>query len=68
MAETLRKGTKVKWQSSGGTAHGKVVRKVTQAMKIKGHKGAASKDDPQILVETEDGARAAHKPAALEKE
>lgn len=68
MAETLRKGAKVKWHSSGGTAHGKVVRKVTKPMKIKDHKVAASPDDPQILVETDSRARAAHKPEALEKE
>jgi hypothetical protein len=55
-------------QASGGTAHGKVVRKVTHTMHIKGHKVAATPDDPQILVETEDGARAAHKPEALHKD
>jgi hypothetical protein len=68
MAETLRKGTKVKWSGSGGTAHGKVVKKVTSETKIKGHKVAASKDDPQIIVETDKGAKAAHKPSALTKE
>lgn len=68
MAESLRKGSKVKWQASGGTAHGKVVRKATHTMHIKGHKVAATPDDPQILVETEDGARAAHKPEALHKD
>jgi hypothetical protein len=35
---------------------------------VKGHKVAATPDDPQILVETEDGARAAHKPEALHKD
>jgi hypothetical protein len=30
---------------------------------IKGHRVAASKDDPQYLVETGGGKRAAHKPA-----
>lgn len=68
MAEALRKGTKVKWSSSGGTAHGKVVKKVTSETKIKGHKVAASKEDPQIIVETDKGAKAAHKPSALTKE
>lgn len=68
MAETLRKGTKVKWNSSGGTAHGKVVKKVTSETRIKGHKVAASPDNPQVIVETDEGARAAHKPQALTKE
>jgi len=67
MAEALRKGTKVKWNSSGGMAEGKVVKKVTSETKIKDHKVAASKDNPQIIVETDEGARAAHKPEALKK-
>ena len=69
MSETtsFRKGDKVSWQSSGGTAHGKVVKKLTSAMEIKGHHVAASKDNPEYLVETDDGARAAHKPSALKK-
>jgi len=68
MTETWRKGSRVTWHSSGGTAHGKVVRKLTRPMKIKGHKVAASPDDPQILVETDEGARAAHKPEALTRD
>ena len=67
MAKTLRAGVKVSWKSHGGGAHGKVVRKVTSPMKIKGHKVAASKDNPEYLVETEEGKRAAHKPEALSK-
>ncbi len=31
-------------------------------MSIKGHKVAASEDNPEYLVETDDGKRAAHKP------
>jgi hypothetical protein len=48
MAEkTLKKGHKVSWKSSGGTAHGKVVKKQTTPTKIKGHEVKASKDNPQ---------------------
>lgn len=65
--KSFRAGDKVSWQSSGGTAHGKVVRKLTSPMEIKGHHVAASKDNPEYLVETEDGAQAAHKPGALTK-
>lgn len=61
-------GDKVKWDSSGGEAHGKVVKKVTSPTRIKSHKVAASKDNPEFIVETDDGKRAAHKPDALKKD
>lgn len=67
MADNLKAGDKVSWSSHGGTAHGKVVKKLTEETSIKGHKVAASKDEPQYLVETEDGKQAAHKPTALKK-
>lgn len=67
MAKDLKKGDKVGWDSSGGHSTGKVVRKLSRPMKIKGHKVAASKDNPEYLVETDKGARAAHKPEALTK-
>ena len=65
--KSLNAGTKVSWSSRGGTAKGKVVKKLTSETDIKGHHVAASKDNPEYLVETEDGKRAAHKPAALKK-
>ena len=65
--QSFKRGDKVEWKSSGGTAHGKVVRKLTGPMDIKGHHVAASKDNPEYLVETEEGKRAAHKPGALKK-
>ncbi|WP_126177352.1 DUF2945 domain-containing protein [Tsuneonella rigui] len=67
MAKELHKGDRVSWSSHGGTAHGKVVKKVTSPMTIKGHKVAASKDNREYLVETGEGKRAAHKPSALRK-
>ncbi|WCT71827.1 DUF2945 domain-containing protein [Sphingomonas naphthae] len=63
----FKKGDKVTWKSHGGTAHGKVVRKVTRPMDIKGHHVAASRDNPEYLVQTETGSRAAHKAGALSK-
>ena len=60
-------GDKVSWKSHGGAAHGKVVKKQTTPTDIKGHHVAASKDNPQFIVETEEGKRAAHKPDALTK-
>ena len=67
MADSVKVGDKVSWDSSGGHSTGKVVRKLTSPMKIKGHKVAASKDNPEYLVETEEGKRAAHKAEALAK-
>ena len=67
MTKSLKAGDKVSWKSHAGTAHGKVVRKLTSATKIKGHKVAASQDNPEYLVETADGKKAAHKPSALSK-
>jgi Hypervirulence associated proteins TUDOR domain len=61
-------GDRVAWDSHGGEAHGKVVRRQTEATRIKGHKVAASKAHPQFIVETDSGKRAAHKPEALRKE
>jgi hypothetical protein len=68
MADNLKSGDKVSWKSHGGTAHGKVVKKQTSPTDIKGHHVAASKDNPEYIVETNEGKRAAHKPAALKKE
>jgi hypothetical protein len=43
------------------------VKKLTSETTIKGHKVAASKDNPEYLVETEEGKQAAHKAVALTK-
>ena len=67
MTEHLKKGDRVSWNSHGGEAHGKVVRKVTKPLTIKGHKVAASEENPEYLVETDEGMRAAHKAQALRK-
>lgn len=67
MTKTLKAGDGVSWNSHGGKAHGKVVRKLTSGRTIKGHKVAASKDNPEYLVETDEGKQAAHKAAALTK-
>ena len=68
MAKNLKVGDKVGWDSSGGHSTGKVVKKLTSPTKIKSHKVAASKDEPQYLVESEkSGKRAAHKADALTK-
>jgi len=67
VTKQLKNGDWVTWSSHGGMAKGKVVRKLTHPMTIKGHKVAASRDNPEYLVETSEGKRAAHKAAALPK-
>jgi hypothetical protein len=67
MAKRFNAGDKVGWDSSGDHSTGKVVRKLTGRMKIKGHKVAPSKNNPEYLVESQTGKRAAHKPSALTK-
>ena len=62
-----KKGDKVTWKSHGGTAHGTVEKKLTADRKIKGHQVRASTDDPQYLVESDNGGKAAHKATALKK-
>ncbi len=66
--KTFKAGDAVRWDHSQGTTEGKVVRKVTKPMTIKGHKVAASKDNPEYLVESDKtGALAAHRPEELRK-
>ncbi|HEX8839053.1 MAG TPA: DUF2945 domain-containing protein [Sphingomicrobium sp.] len=67
MTKELKSGDRVTWKSHGGKAEGKVVKKVTSRMKIKGHEVAASKENPEYLVETDEGKQAAHKAEALTK-
>ena len=68
MADNLRTGTRVRWNTSQGETIGTVVRKLTSPCDIEGHHVAASDEDPQYLVESEKtGARAAHKPEALRR-
>ncbi len=66
MAKDLKPGDKVGWSSSGGHSEGTVVKKATSPMKIKGHKVAASPDNPEYVVRSDkSGKVAAHKPESL---
>jgi hypothetical protein len=60
-----KSGDRVGWDSSGGHSTGKVVKKLTAPMKIKGHKVAASPTEPEFLVKSDKGGVAAHKARAL---
>lgn len=68
MTKNLKSGDRVSWQSSGGKSTGTVVRKQTTPMRIKGHKVAASTDNPEYIVKSgKSGKEAARKPEALKK-
>jgi len=68
MAEKLKTGDKVEWQTSQGKTSGTVKKKLTKPTDIKGHHVAASEENPEYLVESEKtGGQAAHKPDALKK-
>ncbi|MFN7110155.1 MAG: DUF2945 domain-containing protein [Brevundimonas sp.] len=59
-------GGRVKWDHSQGATTGKAAKTITSKTDIKGHKAAASSDNPEYIVEgAKTGARAAHKPAEL---
>jgi len=50
MAEP-KAGDKVSWKSHGSSAHGTVKRKLVSPTTTKGHKVAASRENPEFLVE-----------------
>lgn len=64
----LKQGDKVTWQTSQGKTSGVVKKKLTSPRKIKSHTVAASKKNPEYLVQSsKTGALAAHKPGSLKK-
>lgn len=68
MAKKLKKGDEVEWKTSQGKTTGTVKKEITSPTKIKTHKVAASKDNPEYLVETtKSKKKAAHKAESLKK-
>ena len=68
MADELKKGDQVEWETSQGKTKGTVKKKLTAPTDIKGHHVAASENNPEYLVESEkSGKQAAHKPPTLRK-
>ena len=68
MAERKFKvGDRVKWDSSGGQAEGKIVRVACASGSIKGFDYKASSDEPRYIVETDEGKQAAHKAEELRR-
>ena len=67
-SQEFKPGDKVAWDWSQGEVKGKVVKKQTSPTQIKGHKVAASKDNPEYIVASDKtGAKAAHKPEELRR-
>jgi len=67
--QTFKAGDKVTWDSSQGTIHGTVEKKLTEPTDIKSHHVAASQDNPEYLVKSgKTGATAAHKPEELRQD
>lgn len=68
MSKEYKGGDQVEWMTAQGKTSGTVKKKLTSKTKIKGHKVAASKDNPEYLVKSDkSGKEAAHKPEALKK-
>ncbi|NJL22689.1 MAG: DUF2945 domain-containing protein [Leptolyngbyaceae cyanobacterium SM1_3_5] len=64
----FKKGDRVRWNYSGNTVEGVIRKKLTEPTEINGHHVAASKENPEYLVESsKTGKEAAHKPDVLEK-
>lgn len=66
MADALKKGDHVEWNTSQGKTAGTVTKKVTSTAKAGGHTAKASSGDPQYEVKSDKtGKTAIHKPDAL---
>jgi hypothetical protein len=68
MTQTFKAGDKVEWHAAQGAVRGTVKKRLTAPTEIKGHHVAASMDNPEYLVVSDEtGAEAAHKPSVLKK-
>ncbi|MCK2219015.1 DUF2945 domain-containing protein [Actinomadura sp. ATCC 31491] len=66
--DALSKGDEVTWRSHGGTAEGKVEKKITKRTKAAKRTVDASPEEPQYLVRSDkSGGEAVHKASALKK-
>ncbi|NAZ87078.1 hypervirulence associated TUDOR domain-containing protein [Kineococcus indalonis] len=64
----VKKGDHVSWNTSQGETTGKVVSKETDDFELDGKQRRASKDDPQVVVESDkSGKEAAHKESSVKK-
>ena len=66
MADEIKKGDHVTWNSHGSKAEGTVTKKITSETEAAGRKVTASKDEPRYEVKSDkSGGTAVHKPGAL---
>ena len=66
MANRLRKGDEVEWNTPQGKTHGRVEKKLTEPTGVRGHHVAASEESPERRVRSaRSGRTAAPRPAAL---
>ncbi|MGY1801889.1 DUF2945 domain-containing protein [Blastococcus sp. SYSU D00922] len=69
MADDLKKGDHVTWNSHGNRVEGTVERKITEETEASGRKVKASEDEPQYEVKSDkSGKTAVHKPGALHED
>ena len=68
MADDVKKGDHVTWNSHGSKAEGEVTKKITEETEAGGRKVKATPDEPQYEVTSDkSGKTAVHKPSALDK-
>jgi DUF2945 family protein len=68
VAQELKQGDTVEWNTPQGKSRGTVKKKLTSPTQVGGQNINASEEDPRYLVESEkSGKEAAHKPDALSK-
>jgi hypothetical protein len=68
MTRKLKAGDEVSWNTPQGRTSGTVKKIVTKPMTIGSHRVAASREHPEVLVESrKSGKQAAHLPQSLEK-
>lgn len=60
-----KKGQKVHWNSIGGYVHGEVLEIATEEKDVDGKKVKASEKDPRVVLKSDNGKVAVHKPDAV---
>lgn len=66
MKKRFKKGDVVNWDTPQGETEGVVIEELTSETAVKGHKVAASRENPEYLVKSsKSGKLAAHRPEEL---
>jgi hypothetical protein len=68
MADNLKRGDHVEWNSEAGRVRGTIQKKVTSEIIFKGYKRHACKEDPQYIIKSDKTDHLAiHNGSALKK-